>query len=189
MRIKWNDVYQTASVGKTISNYIVTAVTRIGAYVSSNTASLIDGMFAGLNPTIIGEFVDINECIDAIDGVIDIKTERLKNVMIKYSTVNNNKIYQTDSNSITTSKTDNGDVKQMSGRTSLDESNNFDDFVIDSPSVKQRNKTSLSSDETKTYKGIDTNKKMFDYLDKTEPINSIIINIVESLLDEYTNLY
>ena len=189
MKIKWNDTYQASTVGNTISSYIVTAVTRVGAYVSSNTSTLINKMFAGLNPTIIGEFVDVNECIDAIDGVIDIKIERLKNVLIKYSTVNNNKIYQTDSNTITTSKTDNGDVKQMGGKTSLDESNNFDDFVIDSPSVKQRNKTSLSSDETKTYKGVDTNKKMFDYLDKTEPINSIMINIVESLLDEYTNLY
>lgn len=189
MKIKWNDVYQSSSVGKTISNYIVTAVTRVGAYVSTNTATLIDKMFAGLNPTIIGEFVDINECIDAIDGVIDIKTERLKNVLIKYSTVNNNKIYQTDSNSITTNKNDNGDVKQMGGKVSVDGSNDFENFNIDSPSVKQRNKTSLSSDETKTYKGIDTNKKMFDYLDRTEPINSIIINIVESLLDEYTNLY
>ena len=189
MKIKWNDTYQASTVGNTISSYIVTAVTRVGAYVSNNTAALINKMFAGLNPTIIGEFVDINECIDAIDGVIDIKTERLKNVLIKYTTVNNNKLYSTDTNSITTSKTDNGDVKQMGGKVSFDESNNFDEFVIDSPSVKQRNKTSLSSDETKTYRGVDTNKKMFDYLDKTEPINSIMINIVESLLDEYTNLY
>ena len=171
MKVKWNDIHQATTAGNTISNYIVTAVTRVGAYVSPNTATLIDKMFAGLNPTIKGEFVDINECIDAIDGIIDIKIERLKNVMIKYSTVNNNKIYQTDSNSITTSITDNGDVKQMGGKTSLDESNNFDDFVIDSPSVKQRNKTSLNSEETKTYKGIDTNRKMFDYLDKTDPIN------------------
>lgn len=196
MKIKWSDtIFNDEKIGyqlvKDVHNSFVGVIPELETLSYSEQLPPVWGSiyakYLAMDSTIIGDWGAPQICYDRIRNILLTKVRKGFEVYkgidksLRYKLPNGNE-YKIVRSGDSINKTMGGDV-------SFNESNSFENFVIDSPTVKAIAKNNANSSDTHTHEGIDESIETLRFYNNYRPLIDFIDSSIQSILQDYTTVY